>query len=286
MMENFRKKQPTDFLTTGQFTVLNQLLCRKYGLSFSAFFGAIVTKYQALSMSTKFRNQKNFEFWYTGYDTQQDIGMSYYMRKKCIRIGVELQLWTCETKHNPAFKGSCNMLDHFLLNWGNIALLFRDLKMKADNPRAEAETQKAAIEEEIEELEKVPENDIQVTDAEIEEFAQAMSTQKGIRNQDSYRLTILQKCMKKDRKTMEKLMLFLRGQKNKVSSSIPRREYEHLIFAYFYHENRKYYISEVLLKDEKIIILGIGLDHENRISITVPLEKLEEFEKNNLFKME
>jgi len=95
-------------------------ISKKNQAIFGVFLCAIIMKFQALKRSGKLKEQENFEFWYTGFDTKKDIGISYYMRKKCIKIGVELGLWTCEAKHNPQFKGGINKLDHFLLNWDNI----------------------------------------------------------------------------------------------------------------------------------------------------------------------
>ncbi|MGE4515683.1 MAG: hypothetical protein AB7D96_02315 [Arcobacteraceae bacterium] len=273
--------QPTDFLANGNFKILNQLVTQKYGLTFSAFLSALFTKYQSLSLSKKFSGKKNFEFWYTEFDTKRDLGISYYMRKKCIKIGVELGLWTCEAKYNKEFPGIINKTDHFLIDWENVARFFKELNKKEDNYEAEEEAQQAAKKEAVKELEEVKEEEIEVTNEEIELFAETMSNQPGIKRKESYKLTLLQKYFNNDKKTKTNLMLFLQGRKNSVHTAPTNNKYSEYINKYFNYQNMPFCIQEIFDKDNVVLITAVNLDTSQRTVIKVPLEKFEEF-KNSI----
>ena len=274
--------QPTDFLANGNFKILNQLVTQKYGLTFSAFLSALFTKYQSLSLSKKFSGKKNFEFWYTEFDTKRDLGISYYMRKKCIKIGIELGLWTCEAKYDRNFPGVINKTDHFLIDWENVARFFKELNKKEDNYEAEEETQQAAKEEAVKELEEVKEEEIEVTDEEIELFAEKMANQSGIKLKESYRLTILDRYFANDKKTKNNLRLFLKGQKNSVRTQPTNNKYSEYINKYFNYQNMPFCIQEIFDKDNVVLITAVNLDTSQRTVIKVPLEKFEEF-KNSIY---
>jgi hypothetical protein len=274
--------QPTDFLANGNFKILNQLVTQKYGLTFSAFLSTLFTKYQSLSRSKKFSGKKNFEFWYTEFDTKRDLGISYYMRKKCIKIGIELGLWTCEAKYDRNFPGVINKTDHFLIDWENVARFFKELNKKEDNYEAEEETQQAAKKEAVEELEKVKEDEIEITNEEIELFAQTMSNQAGIKNKESYKLTLLQKYFDNDKKTKNNLILFLKGQKNSVNSASTNNKYSEYINKYYNYQNEKFYIQEIFEKESVVFITAVNLETNQRTVMKVPFEKFEEF-KNCIF---
>jgi hypothetical protein len=274
--------QPTDFLANGNFKILNQLVIQKYGLTFSAFLSALFTKYQSLSLSKKFSGKKNFEFWYTEFDTKRDLGISYYMRKKCIKIGVELGLWKCEAKYDRNFPGVINKTDHFLIDWENVARFFKELNNKEDNYEAEEETQQAAKEEAVKELEEVKEEEIEVTNEEIELFAETMANQPGIKMKESYKLTLLQKYFNNDKKTKNNLMLFLQGRKKRVKSTPTHNKYSEYINKYFNYQNMPFCIQEIFDKDNVVLITAVNLDTSQRTVIKVPLEKFEEF-KNSIY---
>ncbi|MDD2640593.1 MAG: hypothetical protein PHS65_06330 [Arcobacteraceae bacterium] len=285
-LSTFLKKnninQPTDFLANGNFKILNQLVTQKYGLTFSAFLSALFTKYQSLSLSKKFSGKKNFEFWYTEFDTKRDLGISYYMRKKCIKIGVELHLWSCEAKYDRNFPGVINKTDHFLIDWENVARFFKDINKVEDNLEAEEETQQAAKEEAVKELKKVKRNEIEVTNEELEFFAETMSNQPGIKRKESYKLTLLQKYFNNDKKTKQNLMLFLQGRKKRVKSTPTDHKYSELINRYFNYQNKPFCIQEIFDKDNVVLITAVNLDTSQRTVIKVPLEKFEEF-KNCIY---
>lgn len=276
--------QPTDFLANGNFKILNQLVIQKYGLTFSAFLSALFTKYQSLSLSKKFVGKKNFEFWYTEFDTKRDLGISYYMRKKCIKIGMELGLWTCEAKYDRNFPGVINKTDHFLIDWENVARFFKELNKKEDNYEAEEKTQQAAKEEAIEELKKINEDEIEVTNEELELFAETMSNQPGIKMKESYKLTLLQKYFNNDKKTKNNLMLFLKGQKNSVHPAPTNNKYSEYINKYFNYQNEQFYIQEIFEKDNVVLITAVNLDTSQRTVIKVPFEKFKEF-KNSIYEV-
>jgi len=278
-VKNNNIKKPTDFLANGNFKILNVLVTQKYGLTFSAFVSAVFTKYQSLSLSKKFSGKKNFEFWYTEFDTKKELGISYYMRKKCIKIGVELGLWECEAKYDKNFPGVINKTDHFLINWEKVARFFKDLNKVEDNLEAEEETRKEAMKDEIAELEKIKENEIEITNEEVELFAETMAKQTGIKNKESYRLTILQKYYNNDKKTKQNLMLFLNGKKNSVAIAPVDNKYSHLINSYFNYQNEQFYIQEIFEKNNVILITAADLSTSQRTIIKVPFERFEEFKK-------
>jgi hypothetical protein len=252
-------------------------------LTFSAFLSALFTKYQSLCLSKKFKSKKNFEFWYTEFDTKRDIGISYYMRKKCIKIGVELGLWKCEAKYNKDFPGIINKTDHFLIDWENVARFFKDINKTEDNYEAEEEAQQAAKEEAVKELEEVKEEEIEISNEEVEIFAEAMANQSGIKNKESYKLTILQKYFANDKKTKNNLMLFLQGRKNSVRTQPNNNKYLEYINKYFNYQNEQFWIQEIFDKENVILITAVNLDTNQRAVIKVPLDKFAEF-KNSIYK--
>ena len=275
-------KQPTDFLVNGNFKILNQLVTQKYGLTFSAFLSTLFTKYQSLSLSKKFSGKKNFEFWYTEFDTKRDLGISYYMRKKCIKIGIELGLWTCEAKYDRNFPGVINKTDHFLINWENVAIFFKDINKIKDNFEAEEETLKEAQSDALEELKQSNDDEIEITNEDIEQFAEMMSNQPGIKMKKSYKLTLLQKYFDNDKKTKNNLILFLKGQKNSVNSASTNNKYSEYINKYFNYQNEQFYIQDIFEKESVVFITAVNLETNQRTVMKVPFEKFEEF-KNCIF---
>jgi len=274
--------QPTDFLANGNFKILNQLVTQKYGLTFSAFLSTLFTKYQSLSLSKKFSGKKNFEFWYTEFDTKRDLGISYYMRKKCIKIGIELGLWTCEAKYDRNFPGVINKTDHFLINWENVAIFFKDINKIKDNFEAEEETLKEAQSDALEELKQSNDDEIEITNEDIEQFAEMMSNQPGIKMKKSYKLTLLQKYFDNDKKTKNNLILFLKGQKNSVNSASTNNKYSEYINKYFNYQNEQFYIQDIFEKESVVFITAVNLETNQRTVMKVPFEKFEEF-KNCIF---
>ncbi|RLA82966.1 MAG: hypothetical protein DRG78_05695, partial [Epsilonproteobacteria bacterium] len=123
-------KKPTDLLALDEFGIVNKKVSRKYGFLFSGFLTALMTKYQSLNKNERFNTKK--EFWYTEQDSFNDMGISYYMRKKLIKIGIEYKLWKVEAKYNPNVTG-INKLDHFILDWDEIVGLIINIDEQEDN---------------------------------------------------------------------------------------------------------------------------------------------------------
>ena len=104
-----------------------EIIIQKYGIAFILFMDALFNKYYSLRELESFMKNGGQEFWYTGNDSKNDIDISYYMRKKAIKIGLELGLWSCNTKYNPNFLGSINKIDHFIIHWDKVNSFFSEI---------------------------------------------------------------------------------------------------------------------------------------------------------------
>lgn len=288
-IEKYNITQPTDLLAKNEYVVLNKNISRLFGLSFSAFVSALFTKYQSLTKSKAFTKNNREEFWYTEKDSKDDIGISYYMRKKAIKTGIELGIWECEAKYNPMFPGIINKTDHFIINWDKVVEFF----IMIENPNldtdvdAEETAETIAIQDEINNLEKQIEQfenkEIKtiITTQEIEEFANEMSSQNGIRSSQSYKLSILTKAFSNDKDTLTKIQLWLKDRQTK-SETNNNKDFDFLKNYFVYYENIKFYIKAVSQEDGKIHFKAQDAA-DKQITFSTHFENFEEFRSSFIY---
>ena len=251
-------KKPTDLFTLDGFLVVNKKVSRKYGFLFSGFITALITKYQALDKNERFSKKENKEFWYTEQDSKDDMGISYYMRKKLINMGIDLGLWKVEAKYNPNITG-INKLDHFVIEWDMLVELIMTLDEKEDNDDVDDALEVEELEEEINDITIVT-PEAEITDKDIEQYANEMSKQDGIKSSKSYMLELMDNATNPTRKkyteTRNKIKLWKKIELiNKVDNYAPGfgdKRYEKYKDNFVYKKNIKYFIKGILEKDNQI----------------------------------
>jgi hypothetical protein len=102
----------------GGFIIVNSSITKKYGLVFSN----ILSKLLALFQTT---GQK--EIYYTSKQCKNDLGISYFMYKKALKVGEDLNIWSTVSKYNKQARGTINNLIHIKINLSKLTKIFKDL---------------------------------------------------------------------------------------------------------------------------------------------------------------
>ncbi|RLA82768.1 MAG: hypothetical protein DRG78_06275 [Epsilonproteobacteria bacterium] len=274
--------QPTDALVKDGYLIVNNKVSKKYGIWFSMFVSAILTKYQSLALNDKFNNSTDKEFWYTTLDCFEEHSISYYHQRKARELGVELGLWKFEAKFNRNFpKSIINKTSHYTIDWDNVIQFFDAVANETIDCAASMKNQDAleqeAQEDEIKYQDKQANKDITIVDEQtIIEYAKIMSSQQGVPNAESYKLKIIRNALNGHKITLKNMELWLKTKE--IGSDINKYDpqFKHLKYKSFYFENTKYQVLGINKANERYLVYGISDNHHKEV-VFIKFDFFDEF---------